>query len=244
MNGKNKLITACLLLFMILGGVGCSKKTVSDVERIQASGNLRVAIVDTDSQYTDSVGEQLVGIEPELAEYIAENLKVQVKYQVCTKKGALDAVAAGEADIALGCINRSSSLTGEYLMSTHYGTGHFYAVTKAGDYTLTIGAFKDSVVGVDKELDEDTRTKLYQAEGIRVSDYSSYEDGARGVNEGSIRAYICYENQAKLLLEDEELQVQNMTNLEPEEFVVVAAKSDVTLIRGINTLIQQFLEKE
>ena len=60
----------------------------------------------------------------------------------------------------------------------------------------------------------------------------------------SIRAYICYENQAKLLLEDEELQVQNMTNLEPEEFVVVAAKSDVTLIRGINTLIQQFLEKE
>ncbi len=60
---------------MILGGVGCSKKTVSDVERIQASGNLRVAIVDTDSQYTDSVGEQLVGIEPELAEYIAENLR-------------------------------------------------------------------------------------------------------------------------------------------------------------------------
>lgn len=244
MNGKNKLITACLLLFTALGGVGCSKKTVSDVERIQASGNLRVAIVDTDSQYTDSLGEQLVGIEPELAEYIAENLKVQVKYQVCTKKEALEAVAAKEADIALGCINNSGSLSTDYLMSTHYGIGHFYAVTKAGDYALTIGAFKDSVIGVDKGLDEDTKSRLYQAEGIRVSDYNSYEDGARAVKEGSIRAYICYENQAKLLLEDEELQVQNMTNLEPEEFVVVAAKSDVTLIRGINTLIQQFLERE
>ena len=192
--------------------------------------------------YINQYGSAMISLE--YLVYIAENLKVQVKYQVCTKKEALEAVAAKEADIALGCINNSGSLSTDYLMSTHYGIGHFYAVTKAGDYALTIGAFKDSVVGVDKGLDEDTKSRLYQAEGIRVSDYNSYEDGARAVKEGSIRAYICYENQAKLLLEDEELQVQNMTNLEPEEFVVVAAKSDVTLIRGINTLIQQFLERE
>ena len=45
-------------------------------------------------------------------------------------------------------------------------------------------------------------------------------------------------------MEDETLQVQNLSNLEPEEFVIVAGKSDTVLIGGINTLIRQFLEKE
>ncbi len=45
-------------------------------------------------------------------------------------------------------------------------------------------------------------------------------------------------------LVDEALQVQNLSNLDPEEFVIVAGKSDTTLIGGINTLIRQFLEKE
>ena len=45
-------------------------------------------------------------------------------------------------------------------------------------------------------------------------------------------------------MEDEALQVQNITNLDPEEFVIVAGRSDTTLINGINTLIQQFLERE
>ena len=64
------------------------------------------------------------------------------------------------------------------------------------------------------------------------------------MKEGVIRAYICYEDQARILLEDEALQVQNITNLDPEEFVIVAGRSDTTLINGINTLIQQFLERE
>lgn len=234
------------ILILILGilGTGCAKKTGSEVERIQASGNLRAAIVDTQSRYTQLAGEEPVGVEPELVQYIADALGVEVQYQVCTKAEALEAVAAKEADIALGCINHSGSLSGEYLVSSSYGKGYFYAVTRAGDYVLTIGALKDSSVGVDRGLDEETRTKLYQAEGIRITDYGSPQEGGDGVKDGMVRAYICYEDQARKLLEDEGLQVQNLSNLDPEEYVIVAGKSDTTLIGGINTLIRQFLEKE
>jgi len=81
------------LLVGVLAGAGCAKKTVSDVERIQASGEFRVAIVDTDSRYTSLEGETPVGIEPKLAELIGENLGVDVVYQVRGKAEALAAVA-------------------------------------------------------------------------------------------------------------------------------------------------------
>lgn len=243
---RRRELAVAVILVMVMGilAAGCAKKSSGAVERIQALGNLRVAIVDTQSRYMQLEGETPVGVEPELVQWIADALGVAVHYQVCDKSEALEAVAAGEADIALGCINHSGSLSGEYLMSTEYGKGYFYAVTRAGDYVLTVGALEEASVGVDRELDEETRTKLYQAEGIRITDYGSVAEGGDGVKNGTIRAYICYEDQAKKLMEDEALQVQNLSNLEPEEFVIVAGKSDTVLINGINTLIRQFLEKE
>lgn len=239
-----KFVLGSVVLAGVLAGTGCGKKAAGDVERIQASGNFRVAIVDTDSSYTSLEENEPVGLEPDLAEYIGQMLGVNVKYQVCEKKEALAAVADGEADVAMGCINNSGSLSGEYRVSAVYGKGYFYAVTKAGDYVLTVGALENSSVGTDAGLDEETKSSLHQAEGIRLVDYSSLSDAARDVKDGAIRAYICYENQAKQLLEDEELQVQNVSNLDPEEFVIVTSRANETLAGGMDTLIRQFLEAE
>ena len=83
---------------------------------------------------------------------------------------------------------------------------------------------------------------MYKAEGVRIADYDSRLNGADDVKNGVIRAYICYEDQAKQFLEDEALQVQNMANLEPEEFVIVTGKENSALVSGMNTLIRQFLD--
>ena len=40
----------------------------------------------------------------------------------------------------------------------------------------------------------------------------------------------------------EELQVQNLMNLEPEEYVIVAPNGSKELVDGMNVLIRQFLE--
>lgn len=230
---------------VLLAGVGgCKGKKADRVEEIRAAGALRVALVDTDSGYTHMEGDVPAGTEPELAAYVAEALGVPAGFTVCTRQEALQAVSAGEADIALGCINGLGSLAGDYLMSTPYGKGFFYAVTRRGDFALTVGAFEDSSLGVAGSLDDATRTQLYEADGVKVVDYPSMEQAAADLKDGKIRAYICYEQQARQFLEDGELQVQNVSNLEPEEFVVLAAKSDQTLISGIDVLIQQFLEGE
>jgi len=229
---------------LVTGAGGCGGKKADHVADIRKAGVFKVAIVDTDSSYTHMENNVPSGVEPELAEYIAEALGVKADYQVCTRAEALEAVASKQADIALGCINMSGSLTDEYLLSTPYSKGFFYAVTRKGDFALTVGSLENSVVGVAGGLDETTRTQLFEADGIKVIDYSGADQAAEDLKKEEIRAYICYERQAGQLLEDEELQVQNISNLEPEEYVILAGKTDQALVGGINTLIQQFLEKE
>ena len=238
--------TAALMAAGILLTVsGCSGgKSADRVKLIQDAGVLKVAIVDTDSRYTSMDGQTPVGVEAELVKSIAGALGVAPEYQVVTKDEALQAVSGGLADMALGCINGSSRLTSEYQLSTPYGKGFFYAVTKKGDYALTVGAFENSNVGVARGLDEDSRTQLYKASGVTVNEYGSAQAAATDIKDGRIRAYICYEDQAKELLEDSSLQVQNVTNLEPEEFVILTGKGQATLGNGIDVLIRQFLEKE
>ncbi len=223
---------------------GCGKKKEDSVAAIRAAGVLRVALVNTDSSFTHMEGGTPAGQEPELVEYIAQALGVEAEYKVCDRQGALSAVTAGEADVALGCIDGSGSLSGEYLLSGSYGRGYLYAVTKRGDFVLTIGALADSALGVEAALEEGTVTQLYGAENVTVSDYSQASQAAQAIQSGEIRAYICGQKQAEELLEETGLQVQNVENLEPEEYVIVAEKSDQTLVSGINTLIRQFLEGE
>lgn len=244
---KNKWrFTAALIAAGILLTVsGCSGGKKTDrVKMIQDAGVLKVAIVDTNSRYTSLEGQTPVGLEPELVQTIAGALGVAPEYQIVSKDEALQAVSGGLADMAIGCINGSSRLTTEYQLSTAYGKGFFYAVTKKGDYTLTVGAFEDSSVGVDRGLDEDSRTQIYKASGVTVNEYGSAQEAAADIKDGRIRAYICYEDQAKALLEDSSLQVQNVANLEPEEFVILTGKGETTLGSGIDVLIRQFLEKE
>ena len=245
LKNKWRFTAAFMAAGILLAVTGCSGGKQEDrVKMIQNAGVLKVAIVDTDSRYTSLDGQTPVGVEPELVTTIAGALGVTPEYQVVSKDEAMQAVSGGLADMAIGRINGSSRLTADYQLSTSYGKGFFYAVTKKGDYTLTVGAFEDSNVGVDRGLDEDSRTQLYRASGVTVNEYGSAEAAAADIKDGRIRAYICYEDQAKELLEDSGLQVQNVTNLKPEEFVILTGKGDATLANGINVLVRQFLEKE
>lgn len=244
MKRAEKGLRLALIILLLAVAAGCGKKKANEIDRIREAGTLQVAIVDTKSRFTQVEGGTPTGLEPDLSNYIADAIGVEAKFQVCSRKEALEAVSAGTADIALGCISSLGSLSEDYQLTTPYGKGNLYAVSRAGDYILTVGALSNSILGIDRNLDEGTRTKLYQAENIQILDYGSAKEGEAALLDEEIRVYICYEEQAKLLLEQPDLQVQNITNLDPEEFVIVTGKSCQTLANGMNTLIRQFLEAE
>lgn len=233
---------AAALAVLALGIVGCSGKKKDEVDRIQQAGVLRVALVDTDSGFTSMEGEKPVGVEPELASYVGEMLGVSTEFLVCGRQEALEKVAAGEADIGMGCISREGDFSDQYRLSDVYGKGFCYVVTRKGDFVGTIGGLRERSVGVERNLNEFTKNLLYSAEGISLTDYSDPKQAGEDLKEERIQGYVCYEKQARILLEDEDLQVQNLMNLEQEEYVIVVPAGSDKLVSGINTLIRQFLE--
>lgn len=239
-----KMQSALFMAAALLALSGCSGKKDDKVSEIQKVGVFRVAIVNTDSAYTRFDGETAVGIEPDIAETIAQALGVSAEYQVMNRKEALNAVAEGQADIALGCIDASESVRSDYSTSAAYGKGVLYAVTKKDDFIMSVGALENSSVGVASLLNDAARLKISQEGGVTVQDYMETQTAADDIRSGRIRAYICYEAQAEVLAEDSGLQVQNIMNLDAEEYAVISSKDSKTLAGGINTIVCQFLEKE
>lgn len=244
MNKLKKTGAVLLAAGLALSVSGCSGKNVDSIQTIQESGVFKVAIVDSDNSYTRMEGTTPVGMEPELVKTISGALGTTTEFQVLSESAALQAVTAGTADIALGCISGSSSISDAYLVTTSYGKGFYYVVTEKGDYAQSVGAFANSVVGVNSRLGDGTRNQLYAASGITLNEYSSAETAAKDIKDGRIRAYVCGEEDAKALLSDSKLQVQNIFDVDPAEYVIVAGSDDQNLVNGMNTMIAQFLAKE
>ena len=239
-----KIGAAVLAAVLTLSVSGCSGKTENSVKAIQESGVFRVAIVDSGNQYTSLQDSIPVGMEPELIGTIAEALGASVEFQVLGKEAALEAVTAGTADVALGCIDGASDLIGNYLFTTPYGKGFYYVVTEKGNYAHTPGAFANTVVGLNSSLGNDIRMQLTSTEGIAINEYENPESASADIKSGRINAYVCNGEEAKILLPDPELQVQNLFGVDAAEYVIIAEKTDTNLVDGMNTMIAQFLIKE
>ena len=239
-----KIGTAVLAAVLALSVSGCSGKTEDSVKAIQESGVFRVAIVDSGNQYTSLEDSKPVGMEPELAETIAAALGVAAEFQVLDKDAALEAVSFGNADIALGCIDGASELIEDYLFTTPYGKGFYYVVTKKGNYAQTPGAFANTVIGMNSSFGNDVTMQLTSAEGIEIIEYVNAESASADIKNRTISAYVCNGEEAKTLLSDLALQVQNLFEVDPAEYVIIAEKADTTLVNGMNTMIEQFLVKE
>ena len=244
MKRRKKIGAAIIAAGLALSVSGCSGKTADSVKAIQEYGVFKVAIVNSDNYYTSLEGNTPVGMEPELVETISAALGTTVEYQVLSESAALEAVASGTADIALGCISGSSVLSDQYRCTTSYGKGFYYVATEKGDYAQSPDALANSVVGVNSRLSEGTRTQLYASEGITLNDYAEADAAAKDIKDGKIRAYVCMEQDAKELLSDSKIQVQNLFEVDPAEYVIVAESGDQTLVSGMNTMIAQFLTKE
>ena len=244
MRKMYKIGAVILAAGLTLSVSGCSGKTSDSVKVIQEAGVFKVAIIDSDNYFTRLEGNTPVGMEPELVETISAALGTTTEYQVLTENAALEAVASGTADIAIGCISGSEALSENYRITTSYGKGFYYVVTEKGDYAQSAGAFSNSVVGINSRTGDDTRRQLYAAEGIAINEYTNTESAAKDIIDGRIRAYVCMEEEAKALIVDPNLQVQNIYDVDPAEYVIVAGSDDHTLVNGMNTMIAQFLTKE
>ena len=236
-----KRLAACLLFAgaLLLTGCGGKKDALS---AIRESGTLRIALVETGDPFARVVDGQPEGIEPDLAGQTAEALGVTVSYTVMDREEALDAVASGEADLAMGGLTENSGTSRGLLASVSYGKRFLYFVTKDGVYVNSSSELNDQTIGICSGMSPETVEVLTLSgnmETLRFEDVSAAEESLKN---GEIMGYFCYRQEAEEFMRKDGVLVQNLPFLVWEEYCAQASPDNTALISGLNVLIQRQLE--
>lgn len=223
--------------------LGCGGKN-DPLDALRESGVLQVALVETGSPFTWVTDGQPEGAEADLARLTAEALGVRVEYRIMDREAALDAVASGEADLAMGGLTAESGLSRNCLASVSYGKRFLYLVTEAGDYVNSAADLDNETVGICGEISQSALEELTVSGNIRTVGFDDSADAAESLKNGEIRGFFCYQTEGERYLDDREMLVQNLPFLAWEEYCAQAAPDQTALISGLNVLIRQQAESE
>lgn len=222
---------------------GCAGRS-DPLDALRESGTLRIALVETGAPFTQLSGGQPQGIEADLARQTAEALGVQTEYMVMDKDGALDAVASGEADLAMGGLTKNSGASRELLASVSYGKRFIYLVTKAGVYVNSTADLDGQTVGICGTISREAVQDITLSGNIQTLGFSDGDQAAESLKKDEIMGFFCYQDEAEKFLDNGEMLVQSLPFFLWEEYCAQASSGNAALINGLNVLISRQLEAE
>lgn len=238
-NGLFLLGAVCGLTVSVcsLGLSGCGGGGKDAVTRIQENGSFRVAFGDlSDMALAD--GEQAG--EMALAETIGAELGVTVEFLPAeSSQAALALVAEGSADAALGAVTEAMAGEAGLSVSIPYGEDKLYVVTRRGDYSDSPGAFSGRSIGVLPSVSAAAESIASGDETVQAAAFTDGGAGTRALLSQSIDGLVCSYPEGIALLEayEGQLQMQNLQNTAPQEYVIAVNAGENRLISGINTMI-------
>ena len=221
---------------------GCGSKD-NKIKLIQESGVLNVAVPELDSAYLeyDEGSGEYTGTDAELVELIASQLGVNVKYLAANQGTYTSMLSTGQADIAIGTIQKDSNIAAGYACTKEYGTDFVYVITKRGLYPGNLNVFDGQNIGYAANLDKLSSDQLGYIVDVTVNEYSNLADAIEDLKNDAITGFFCNRLDAYKYVGNQEFQVQNIHGLEKEEYVILTNPENQKLIDGMNIVIDQYL---
>lgn len=246
MKRIRKRITAAVLLaaFCCVMMTGCGSQNTNQMySQVKESGILTAAVLQDNAPYSwfDAQSGAYSGIEIDILNAVAQSLGVTLNYYPTSQAGLTEAVAAGEADIAIGRIPSTNS--GQQVdLSTHYMTGSLYVVTARGRFAWTMNALEGEPIGLSRRLSSDADLELYTIDNTERVYYDVLDTVEQDLLAGTIAGFFCYEEQARELIQTERLQAQTITDYTPERYCIAVQQNNPDMTDAINEVIRTLTE--
>lgn len=240
-----KFIMPVLAGAMVMTLAACGQKEPSKIEKIKTAGELRIAICDahsTNCEY-DEASNTYTGVESEFASFIAEDMGVSATFVQMNLEDAKTSLNDGSVDIAIGNINNESDYLYNFGVSSSYGNGYLYCVTQRGVFVNTFDSMSGLNVCNYSRLSPSTKNDIEVIENVTVTESEDLKNVETKLLDGSIDAYMCYEYQAKELINNPNLQAQNIVGANIERLVVLNNVNDSDLTNEVNSALQKYALK-
>ena len=240
-----KLVSGCIAVSMVLGMMAGSTAMAADdaLDNIKERGKLIVATDAAWPPFEYMEGENVVGVDVDIAQDIADGLGVDLEVINVAFDSLSMYLENGEADLALAAITVTEDRAESMEFSDPYCDAYQYIVVKEDDDKVkTI----DDLAGYILASDE-VNMGVLAGTGASVQQYKDLTIAAMGLKAGDVQAIVC----DKLLAENlctindglkcfEATYADGSSTL--EQYAVAAAKGQTSLIEKVNEIINPLKE--
>lgn len=204
-------------------------------------GVLTMATNATFPPYEYYEGDDIVGIDAEIAKAIADKLGLKLEIQDMEFNSIITAVQSGKADLGLAGMTVTDERKQSVDFSDSYATGIQSVIVKDGSSIKSIDDLKGKKIGVQLATTGDIYAKDDFGEE-NVEEYNKGADAVMALTSGKIDAVIIDNQPAKSFIETTDgLQILD-TDYVQEDYAAAIAKGNDDLLNAVNGALKELKE--
>lgn len=248
-----KLAAVALTVVMAVSMLaGCGSSSSSDKKAAEAStsangtatvktakdGVLTMATNATFPPYEYYEGNDIVGIDAEIAQAIADKMGLKLEIQDMEFNSIITAVQSGKADLGLAGMTVTDERKQSVDFSDSYATGIQSVIVKDGSSIKSIDDLKGKKIGVQLATTGDIYAKDDFGEE-NVEEYNKGTDAVMALTSGKIDAVIIDNQPAKSFVETTDGLTILDTDYVQEDYAAAIAKGNTDLLNAVNTALKE-----
>ena len=185
-------------------------------------------------------GKDIVGIDVEIAEAIAENLGMELKIEDMAFESVVTSVATKKSDIGLAGMTVEPDRLESVNFSEPYATAAQVIIVKEGSDIQTPEDLVGKTIG--GQIGTVGVEEAAKIEGTTVERYNKGFEAVQALSQGKIDAVIIDNEPAKEFVKQTEGLVILDKELTKEEYAIAINKEDTELLEKINAAIAELKE--
>ena len=234
MKHMQKILAVLLAVCLIAGISACGGSGGDDNQLIMATNA-------NFPPYEYHEGGEIVGIDVEIAQAIAEKLDKELKIEDMESGAIIDAVASGKADMGVAGMTVREDRLENANFSDPYTTATQVIIVQEGSDITEADHLADKSVGVQ----ENTTGDSVVSDDYPDADVQRYKNGADAVQalvQGKVDAVVIDNEPAKVFVSQNEGLAILESPYAVEEYAIAIAKDNDELLEQVNTVIGELKE--
>ncbi|MBR3330198.1 MAG: transporter substrate-binding domain-containing protein [Mogibacterium sp.] len=248
-------LSAVMVLALAACGGGSSDSEGGKLAAIQEKGKI---VVCTDAAWApfEYIGEggQPTGIDIEIAQYIADQLGVELEVSNIAFDTIPTALVNGDADLALACITITDERKEQMAFTDPYTSVQQYMVVTADSKIASMDDLAGKMIGThlgttgDFLVSDEVESGVLAGSGAQNNQYKALPDAAEELKSGTLSAIVCDSVLAENLvtangdaLKCFPVVYADGTEAEVENIGAAMAQGDDEFTAKINEIIQELV---
>ena len=237
---KKKLLSLVLVAAMALAAVACGKKEEAAAPAAEGKEVLVMATNAEFPPYEFYEGQEIVGIDAEIAAVIAEKLGYELKIEDMAFDSIIAAVDSGKADIGLAGMTVTEDRLASVNFSDTYATATQVVIVTEDSPITGVADLDGKKIGVQLGTTGD----IYAGDiaDATIERYNKGFEAVQALTQGKIDAVIIDNEPAKVFVAENEGTKILEEDFAVEEYAMAIAKDNTELLEKVNKALAELTE--